>query len=56
MTNLRLVFIFSNESIIHNQNGVYFHSSITIPMGVPNDYSFETFNVALFFLQSSYLE
>jgi len=42
IVNSRLTFIFPNGSIIHNEYGVYFQSSTSIPIRVPNDCDFET--------------
>ena len=42
IANSRLVFIFPNESITHNQTGVYFQSPTPTPMQVPNECSFDT--------------
>ena len=38
IANSRLAFIFSNGSITHNQNSVYFQSLTPTPMRVPNDF------------------
>ena len=42
IVNSRLTFIFSNGSIIHNENDVYFQSSTPIPIWVANDCGFQT--------------
>ncbi|KAL5130727.1 hypothetical protein HKD37_12G033740 [Glycine soja] len=42
IVNSRLAFIFPNGSIIHNEFSVYFQSSTSIPIRVPNDCGFET--------------
>jgi len=42
IANSRLTFIFLNESITHNQTGVYFQSLTPTPMRVPKDCSFDT--------------
>ena len=41
ISNSRLVFIFVNGSIIHNQTSVYFQCPTHIPMQVPDECSFE---------------
>ena len=43
-SNLRLVFIFLNGSIIHNQTSVYFQCLIPTLMRVPKNCSFKTLN------------
>jgi len=42
IANSRLVFIFPNGLITHNQIGVYFQSPTPTPMRVSNDCSFDT--------------
>ena len=40
IVNSRLGFIFPNGSIIHNDSGVYFQTSTTVPIQVPNSCDF----------------
>jgi len=42
IVNSRLAFTFPNGSIIHNKCGVYFQSSTSVPMRVPNMCDFAT--------------
>ena len=42
IVNSTLGFIFPNGSIIHNNSGVYFETSIPVPIRVPNGCDFQT--------------
>ena len=42
IVNSRLAFIFPNGSVIHNECGVYFQSSSSVPMRVLNMCDFST--------------
>jgi len=42
IVNSTLAFIFSNGSIVHNDNGAYFQTSTPVPFRVPNICDFQT--------------